>query len=103
MTIELKKPPHLHVYERIKTVNKDKNKQIYKCVHPDCTHYTQAQFIVGRRILCHKCKAPMIFETRPIVKKLVCVSCSKSPKAKVHSELKETLEDMFFELEKQNL
>ena len=49
------KPKHLHEYMRSAS-----NKDIYRCVDPDCTHYQSRAFLEGKRARCYKCKQEMI-------------------------------------------
>lgn len=74
---------HLHSYERSK-----ENMEIYRCVHPQCTHFTRRNLIVGKEITCTKCHLPTLArqdqlhagQTKIGVRTLTCVMCSNSPK-----------------------
>lgn len=74
---------HLHSYERSK-----ENMEIYRCVHPQCTHFTRRNLIVGKEITCTKCHLPTLArqdqlhagQTKIGTKALTCVMCSNSPK-----------------------
>ena len=68
----------LHEYERSKS-----NKEIYRCVHPDCHHYKRREFLLGKRAQCFKCKSSFIL-TRLQLNNFhpVCEYCTKSPRAK---------------------
>ena len=89
------KPKHIHEYQRSRS-----NKLIYRCVHPDCTHYTQKEFLEGKRALCRKCKDPFIL-TADQLKNLnpVCLNCSKSKKAERVQDMAEVLSGLFMEKE----
>lgn len=83
---------HLHIYERSATKNPDWAKQIYLCVDPDCRHYCQAQFILGKRARCHKCQEPFVIEREKITKFAVTgLCCSKSKKAQAFKKAQEIL------------
>lgn len=67
----------IHEYERSK-----ENKEIYRCVHPLCTHYQRRAYLIGKAATCCKCKTIFnlsIYQLRN--KKPVCDYCSKSPKS----------------------
>lgn len=67
----------LHEYERSKD-----NKEYYRCIHPDCTHYQRRGRLEGKRAICHKCKNPFILSWAQLRNKYpVCDFCTKSPKA----------------------
>ena len=80
----------LHEYERSKS-----NKEIYRCVHPDCHHYKRREFLLGKRAQCFKCKSPFIL-TRLQLKNFhpVCEYCTKSPRAKESLIAKELVEKL---------
>jgi formylmethanofuran dehydrogenase subunit E len=75
----------IHEYERSKY-----NKEVYRCVHPECTHFSRKGFLVGKRATCSKCKNPFILSLAQLRnKKPVCDYCCKSPKAAELREAKE--------------
>jgi hypothetical protein len=49
-----KKQSHVHMYQR-KDIGKTKPYIIYACGLPNCTHYIQAKFAMGKLSLCNKC------------------------------------------------
>jgi len=66
-----------HEYERSKS-----NKEIYRCLHPKCTHYKKREFLIGKEAICHKCKNTFILTLIQLKNKIpVCDYCTKSPKA----------------------
>jgi len=72
------KPKHLHEYMR-----SSGSKNIYRCMDPDCTHYQQKEFLVGKRAICHKCKNDMILTKDQLKNRIPsCMNCSKSRAAK---------------------
>jgi len=79
---------HLHIYQR-----SAKNKDIYKCIDPDCTHYTQKEMIEGKRVRCGKCKEQMIVPKDQLRNKLVvCVMCTKSRKGEKRKKVMNILD-----------
>lgn len=79
---------HLHTYRRSKT-----NSDIYRCLDPDCTHYTHREFIEGKRALCGKCRSEFIVSKEQLKNALpVCINCSHSNAAKAHRGVKTELE-----------
>jgi hypothetical protein len=66
-----------HEYERSRA-----NKEIYRCIHPDCTHYANRNLLEKKRALCHACKNPFILTWQQLRNKYpVCEFCTKSPKS----------------------
>ena len=84
------KPKHLHEYMR-----SSGSKNIYRCTDPDCTHYQQKEFLLGKRARCGKCKNEMIL-TKDQLKNRVpsCMNCSKSRASKRVKEVRSFLEDI---------
>lgn len=79
---------HLHTYRRSRA-----NPEIYKCLDPDCTHYTKREFIEGKRALCGKCHSEFIISKEQLKNALpVCINCSKSKAADIHRGVKSELE-----------
>ncbi|MEK6878920.1 MAG: hypothetical protein AABY22_04895 [Nanoarchaeota archaeon] len=78
--IKNKEEIHIHEYERSRY-----SKEIYRCVHPQCHHYTKRGYLVGKEALCSKCKNTFILTSHQLIKMNVkipvCEYCSKSPKA----------------------
>lgn len=82
----------IHEYERSKT-----NKNIYRCLHPDCNHHRHKEFLLGKRATCHKCKSPFILSKTQLANKWpVCGGCTRSPKAKEFNAAKELAESIEF-------
>ena len=50
---------HLYTYER------KKDKLYYRCVHPDCTHFTKREDLEGKRALCKCGEEYIITNKRP--------------------------------------
>lgn len=71
----------LHIYQRSRD-----NIEIYRCIHPDCTHYQKRSLIIGKRAEC-KCGTAFIIAAKDVKGgkqkgklNLNCFKCSKSPK-----------------------
>jgi RNase P subunit RPR2 len=88
---------HLHSYERSKN-----NMEIYRCIHPQCTHFTRRELIVGKEVTCTKCHEPMIAKNEQLhaghnqigVKKLTCLMCGNSPKRHQIQAIEDVLSDV---------
>lgn len=90
---------HLHTYVKSDTRHPDWAKQIYRCTHPDCKHYIQAQFIIGKRASCAACGEPFIIPREQIKNaKLVGFCCSKAKKAKVFRVAEKAISESAFNL-----
>lgn len=50
------KKNHIHKYQR----KSQRNRDVYACVLPDCTHYLELAFIVGKETICNRCGNPTI-------------------------------------------
>jgi len=83
----------LHVYERSKD-----NKEIYRCIHPECTSYNRVALLLGKAAECFKCHDKFIL-TKKQLKNFhpVCISCSKekkSPTLGIGTELMQNIFDV---------
>lgn len=86
-----KKEVHVHTYERV-----TKKPNLYRCVHPDCKHYTDKIFLDGKRARCYKCPNTFILTKDQLKnKRPVCLNCSKSQKKTRVEDIKSKLEDLF--------
>lgn len=67
---------HIHSYIRVR-----KSRNLYMCSAPDCKHYTQRRFILGKESLCTECGEKFILDSydlklaRPVCHK----NCSQRP------------------------
>ena len=79
---------HIHEYERSKT-----NKNVYRCVAPDCSHYHSREYLLGKRARCGKCKEPFLLDRFQLINKIpVCSRCTRSKKGKKIQRIKNILE-----------
>lgn len=93
----INKAKHYHEYQRSKT-----NKDIYRCIHPECNHYTHRQFIEGKRSECHDCKKLFIVPKEQLKNKFLrCELCNKSKKAEDTNIAKNIIGDTLLELAKE--
>jgi hypothetical protein len=75
MSVTLSK--HIHEYERSKA-----NKDIYRCIHPRCTHYHNREFLVGKEALCPMCHNAFILDWKQLKNKRPrCEFCRTSTKS----------------------
>ncbi len=90
----LDKKTHVHTL-----ILNSKNKDVYRCAHPECTYFARADFIVGNKILCSKCHEPTIATKMQLitykVRNPTCLKCSKSKKGKQVKIIENALEDIF--------
>jgi hypothetical protein len=97
---------HLHSYER-----SVKNMEIYKCIHPQCTHFTRRELIVGKEVICTKCHQPTIARNEQLhaghnqlgVRRLTCLMCSNSPKRFQIQAIEDVLAGVLDNLDSDNL
>jgi formylmethanofuran dehydrogenase subunit E len=81
---------HLHTYERSRT-----NKRVYRCIDPDCSHFTAKDKLEGKRALCIGCGEPFIIPWRQLKNKHPkCEFCTKSSNLhEVKSDLESIISD----------
>lgn len=92
---------HIHTYIKSRTKNANWKNQIYKCADPNCSHYQQAEFIIGKTVLC-ECGETTIASYEQIRhrnRKLTCLMCSKSPKKEAVKLVNDEMKDLFKEKE----
>lgn len=66
---------HLHTYQRVKG-----KRDVYKCIHPDCTHFTQKELIVGKRADCPFCHNSFVLSKEALrLAKPHCSTCVVRP------------------------
>ena len=97
--IEFDPAKHLHIYVRSST-----NRNIYRCTHPDCSHYHQKAFLLGKRASCYFCHDPFILSKEQLRNKIPrCDFCKKGSKLKkVESNLEELISNLTQENEDAN-
>ena len=82
---------HLHTYERSKA-----KKTVYRCIDPDCTHYTSRDLLQGKRSSCFACGTPFILDHAQLRNwRPKCPMCTKSPKAEQRRKAVDVLEGIF--------
>jgi len=87
--------PSSHIHEYIRSAT---SKVIYKCVHPDCTHYHQKEYLIGKRALCGECKNPFLLTKLQLKnKKPRCEFCKDTPEARALKAANEGLVDFLDE------
>jgi hypothetical protein len=84
LTINLDGSPHTHTYIRSRTKAGKPNPHIYRCAHPDCSHYTAKHLLDGKRSVCAICGLNEILLTAKQLKlaRPHCLTCSNEVKAK---------------------
>ncbi len=64
---------HLHIYER---VGADKSNARYRCIDPECTHYSTKDMIKGNKARC-ECGTTFILDSYCLgLKRPRCMKCS---------------------------
>jgi hypothetical protein len=66
---------HVHKYQRVKL--KPSGKIVYKCMLPDCSHYTRAELVAGKKSICWTCPNEFVL-TKALLSqraKPTCPSC----------------------------
>lgn len=81
---------HIHEYIRSRT-----NKNIFRCIHPDCTHFAPRELLEGKRAICTLCKSEFNLDWAQLKNRVPrCLNCSKSNAAKAHRATRDTLADI---------
>ena len=81
---------HAHTYEKMKT-----RPNYFRCIHPDCTHFTSKEHIVGKKATC-VCGALFILRTPDLrLKRPHCENCGKSELQKERIALRDKLANKF--------
>lgn len=75
---------HIHRYVRAvgRLTNKNKDSgfvDYYKCADPDCSHYTKADLILGKKSICNRCSLAFILpmSIRNLTNRPHCRACTK--------------------------
>jgi len=92
----LNKKDHLHTLERSRM-----NPKVYRCMHPECTYFQRAEFVVGKKAMCVCGRAfiiPRIMALKDKRKTLVCEFCTKSKKSKQLNATTEKIQDILAEI-----
>ncbi len=80
---------HTHTYIKYKK-NPYKNRNLYKCNDPDCTHFADMGLIIGKRSLCPLCSKDFILTTANLkLSRPRCVECSNTAAGREKRRLKE--------------
>ncbi len=80
---------HTHQYERSIS-----NEEIYRCVHPRCTHYQRREFLIGKEALCNMCFKPFNMDSDQLRnKKPRCLMCQDTAAGRSFRENMERLSE----------
>lgn len=84
---------HIHTYERSK-----RDKTVYRCAHPDCSHYDRRENLEGKRAHC-KCGEEFIFTNKRPQRHFQyavpkCDACRTSKASKVKIAAQELMTDI---------
>jgi hypothetical protein len=79
---------HLHTYKRDR-----KKKHLFRCIDPDCTHYTYKHLLEGNRAACNDCHGEMILSVYNLkTARPKCDNCAKHKKAREFQTIKQMSE-----------
>jgi len=70
---EKRNAKHYHTLERLKS--KSKRKDIYRCIHPDCTFYGPAHLLEGKHAICKLCYTRFILDKKALSLKVPHCGC----------------------------
>lgn len=88
---------HFHTYKR------SKNKNIFRCTKPDCTHYNTKEMITGKRAECPVCHGTFILSTDSLRRaEPRCLSCQTGKKGETARKAFNILADVGIELLDEN-
>lgn len=93
MTVKVHVHRYIRCIGRITEANKDsKLVGYYKCADPNCTHYTKAELILGKKSICNRCFIEFILPTalRMLGNRPHCKKCTK----KYHGEPTTHIEEL---------
>lgn len=71
---------HIHTYAQMKG-----RKDYFKCLHPECSHYTSRDLVLEKKSLCTACGGEFILDcenTRMVRPK--CLNCRSTRKARAY-------------------
>ena len=82
---------HTHTYARL-----DKERGLYKCAHPQCTHFIDRKLLVGKESVCNSCGTEKFILTWKDLRMAApkCQNCSNRESAKAFRQRKQMLEEM---------
>ena len=82
------KEQHIHTYERPRW-----NRNIYRCIAPDCSHYIQKKLLLGKYGKCPECGSQFILDREKLLRaKPRCDFCSNTKKSRALKEIGEIKE-----------
>jgi hypothetical protein len=70
---QVKATKHYHTLERLKS--KSKRKDIYRCIHPDCTFYGPAHLLEGKHAICKLCYTRFVLDKKALSLKIPHCGC----------------------------
>jgi len=80
-------PVRNHVHRYIRAIGRltEANKAsgfigYYRCAEPNCTHYTKAELILGKKSICNRCSKEFILplSLRNLTNRPHCKDCTRS-------------------------
>ena len=81
---------HTHRYIRWK-----KETGLYRCAHPDCTHFTEKSFLLGKRSVCNLCGDEFVLTREDLLlAQPRCPNCSNRAGNKQRRKLRELVDTL---------
>lgn len=70
----------VHKYRKVK--QKPSNRTIYKCMLPNCRHYTTPELVLGMESICWSCEKSFVLTKALLSQKVMptCISCRRGNK-----------------------
>lgn len=104
-------PAKVHIHRYIRAVgrltetNKDSGfVNYYKCADPNCSHYTKADLILGKKSICNRCLKEFILPIalRSLTNRPHCKDCTRKKKENIKEVIKQGLKFTGDEREESN-
>lgn len=75
---------HVHTYALYKKRSgKAVADKVFKCMHPECTHYAEYERVVGKKSCCNNCGAEFILDWEALQRVYPrCLNCTNSKKGR---------------------
>lgn len=96
---------HIHTYEKwmIKKGHPmiRAGEEQYRCIDPDCTHFTAKSLVKDKRSLCTKCRRNEIILDREALRRVspLCISCGKTKEGAAMRAAEDMVQDVFKDLD----
>lgn len=99
---------HVHTYElRQSKAFGDKRKKLilirgersYRCIDPNCTHYTEYSALVGKNAICPECRETFILTKNALTLVLPrCLDCRNTRESRNNQEVRSLVDSVITEI-----